>query len=52
MRIVCKLCEDRLIVGQIAIDAHVAGHQLVGDVVRVFWAVGDGLVLAKRQRER
>jgi hypothetical protein len=42
---------DRLIVGQLAIDAHVAGHRLVGDDVQVFWAVANDLVLTKRQRE-
>jgi hypothetical protein len=50
MRIVCRLCDDRRIVGKIAIDAHVAGHQVVGDDVRVSFA--NGLVLAKRERER
>jgi hypothetical protein len=45
MRIVCGLCDDRRIVGQIAIDAHVAGHKVVGDVFRVYGAVANGVVL-------
>jgi hypothetical protein len=47
IRLVCTLCRER-IVGRDAIEAHVAGHRLVEDDVRVLWASGGGLVLRPR----
>jgi hypothetical protein len=46
LRLRCLVCATHpTITSRQLIQAHVAGHKLIGDAVQVYWATANGLVL-------
>jgi hypothetical protein len=52
LRLICELCDRRLVTGRDAVEVHVAMHRLLDDPCQVWWAVADGLVLKRAQDEQ
>ena len=52
LRLICELCDGRLVTGRDAAEVHVMMHQLIDEPCQVWWVVADRLVLKRAQDEQ